>query len=243
LVTHRWRSLRPLPAIRRIFAAAVYDEGVIKFNAQHERRALEPSRFGELACTLIAWRELFAKLGLVGQDPERYGGAGYGNVSARVGPASLARGARAMIITGTQTGGLERIGIAQLCLVERYDYHNNRVESRGLIEPSSETMTHGAIYDLSPAIRFVFHAHSPTIWRRARELRIPTTDERVAYGTPEMAVEVLRLYRSSTLPAVRILAMGGHEDGIIVFGSTAEDAGDVLVRHLARGYAHSCALA
>jgi L-ribulose-5-phosphate 4-epimerase len=220
----------------------VYDEGVIKFQARHERRALEPSRFGELACKLIAWREVFAKLGLVGQDPARYGGAGYGNVSARVGPASAPRGARAMLITGTQTGGLAHIGLGHLCLVEHYDYRENRVSSRGLSEPSSETMTHGAIYDLSPAIRFVFHAHSPAIWRRARELRIPTSDERVAYGTPEMALEVLRLYTSSTLPTVRILAMGGHEDGIIVFSHSAEEAGDVLVRTLARAYEASCAL-
>jgi hypothetical protein len=93
---------------------------------------------------------------------------------------------------------------------------------------------------LSPAIRFVFHAHTPAIWRRARALRIPTTDERVSYGTPEMAHEVLRLYSASALPTMRILAMGGHEDGIIVFGHSAEDAGDVMVRYLARAFEQTC---
>jgi ribulose-5-phosphate 4-epimerase/fuculose-1-phosphate aldolase len=145
-----------------------------------------------------------------------------------------------MLITGTQTGGLERLGLCDLCLVERYDYANNRVVSRGERKPSSETMTHGAIYDLSPAIRFVFHAHSPVIWQRAAALRIPTTDPRVPYGTPAMAMEAQRLYFGTTLEAKRILAMGGHEDGIIVFGQSAAQAGEVLVTHLARAFELAC---
>jgi hypothetical protein len=216
----------------------VYDEGVIKFEAEHEDASLEP-RHRELACKLVAWREVMAMLQLVGQDPDRYGGAGYGNVSGRVGPASV-RGARAMLITGTQTGGVRRIGFDHFCLVERYDEQKNWVKSRGPIRPSSETMTHGAIYDLSPAIRFVLHAHSPVLWRRADSLRLPTTDPRVPYGTPEMAREVHRLWGGSTLPATRILAMGGHEDGIIVFGHSAEEAGQMLVRYLARAYEAIC---
>ena len=61
-------------------------EGVIQFEAKHEKQALESGRFRELACELIAWREIMALTGLVGQEPGRYEGAGYGNVSARVGP-------------------------------------------------------------------------------------------------------------------------------------------------------------
>jgi L-ribulose-5-phosphate 4-epimerase len=216
------------------------EEGVIKFEAEHTTCPLDVHRYGEVACRLIAWREVLAKLALVGQDPVRYQGAGYGNVSARVGPASSVRGARAMMISGTQTGGVHALGLEHLCVVERYDYQRNRVCSRGPIQPSSETMTHGAIYDLSPAIRFVFHAHSPVIWRNARTLRIPTTDPRVAYGTPEMAREVQRLHGSSTLPANRILAMGGHEDGVIVFGENADQAGQSMVRYLARAYELTC---
>jgi hypothetical protein len=55
-----------------------------------------------------------------------------------------------------------------------------------------------------------------------------------------MAREVLSLYGSSTLSAVRILAMGGHQDGVIVFGQTAESAGEVMVRFLARAYELTC---
>ncbi|MEZ4437739.1 MAG: class II aldolase/adducin family protein [Polyangiaceae bacterium] len=216
------------------------DEGVIKFEAEHRQERLEPGRYGDLACRLAGWREVLAKLQLVGQDPARYGGAGYGNVSARVGPRGMPRGKRSMLISGTQTGGVPRLGLSHLCLVEAYDYARNRVVSRGALRPSSETMTHGAIYDLSPAIAFVFHAHCPELWQHAAALRLPTTDPRIAYGTPEMAREVQRLYHGTTLSAVRILAMGGHEDGIIVFGETAEEAGAVLVRQLARAHQLVC---
>jgi ribulose-5-phosphate 4-epimerase/fuculose-1-phosphate aldolase len=216
------------------------EEGVIKFSAEHVRERLPAERFGALCCELVAWREIMAKTELVGRAPHLYAGAGYGNVSGRVGPPSSPMGQRAMLITGTQTGGFAEVDLAEFCLVERYDYRRNRVWSRGLIEPSSETMTHGAIYDLSPHIRFVFHGHGAVIWSQARALGIPTTDPAVAYGTPEMAEEVQRLYRSTALSQVRILAMGGHEDGVVVFGHTAEDAGQVLVSYLARAYARAC---
>src|SRR5687768_1874364 len=92
-------------------------EGVIKFTARHESRALAASRFSAIACRLGAWREIMSKTGLVGQDPARYGGAGYGNVSARVGAPSSERGARAFLVTATQTGGKARLGLDDYCVV------------------------------------------------------------------------------------------------------------------------------
>ena len=79
-------------------------------------------------------------------------------------------------LTGTQTSGKDCMSLADLCVVEGCDVERNRVASRGPVLPSSESLTHGAIYDLTPHIRVVLHAHSPVIWRRARELRLPTTD-------------------------------------------------------------------
>lgn len=218
----------------------MYEEGVIKFHAAHEQRRLPVREFGALSCQLTAWREIFAKTQLVGQDPKRYDGAGYGNVSGRLGAPSAPRGQRGFLITGTQTGGRSCLSLDDYCAVRSYDYRKNRVESVGAILPSSESMTHAAIYDLSSEIRFVFHAHTPTLWRRARALQLPTTDPKIAYGTPEMALEAQRLFRSSALPELRILAMGGHEDGIIVFGKSAEEAGQVMLSFLARAYEQQC---
>jgi len=214
-------------------------EGVIKFAAAHTVSSPD-AKHAALACQLIAWREIMARLNLVGQDPERYDGAGYGNLSARVGPRGVGRGRRSFLITGTQTSGLAAIGLESLCLVSRYWPGDNRVESAGPCEPSSESLTHAAIYDLSPALRFVFHAHAPVIWRRAESLRLPTTDPAVEYGTPEMAAEVGRLYRSTALPELRCLAMGGHADGVITFGRTANEAGRAMMSALAQAYESVC---
>ena len=215
-------------------------EGVIRFAVEHEERALESGRFRDLACELIAWREIMALTGLVGQDPARYDGAGYGNVSARVGPPGAAIGRRSFLITGSQTSAKRAIGLTDFAVVETYDYRHNRVHSRGSVMPSSEAMTHAAAYDASPIVRCVLHAHSPVLWRRRRELGLPQCDPDVEYGTPEMALEVGRLYRESVLSERGILAMGGHEDGILVLGRSAEEAGGVLLRWLARAYGAAC---
>ena len=83
-------------------------------------------------------------------------------------------------------------------------------------------------------LRAVLHGHAPLLWRRARELRIPCTAPGVAYGTQEMAREMARLYRASALPEQQILVMTGHEDGVIAFGRSVDEAGQVLVTYLAR---------
>ena len=97
-------------------------------------------------------------------------------------------------------------------------------------------MTHGAIYDLGPHLRCVLHAHSPVLWRQARELRIPMTERQVTYGTPAMAKEVQRLFRETAVVERQILAMGGHEDGIIAFGRSPEETGQILITELAKAF-------
>lgn len=215
-------------------------EGVIQFETEHQQRELEARRYGELTCELVAWREIMALTGLVGQDPGRYAGAGYGNVSARVGPRSAAIGRRSFLITGSQTSGKRSIDLGDFAVVDECDYTANRLRSCGLVLPSSESMTHAAAYDASPFVRCVLHAHSPVLWRSRRLLRLPETDPTVPNGTPEMAREVGRLYRETVLPERQIMAMGGHEDGILVLGRSAEDAGGVLLRWLARAYGAAC---
>jgi ribulose-5-phosphate 4-epimerase/fuculose-1-phosphate aldolase len=213
-------------------------EGVIKFDVEHEDRRLDPRVHGEAAALLSAWREVLARLSLVGRDPMRYQGAGYGNLSARLAPfGDVGRGRRRFIVTGSQTGGLAGLTLEHYCVVERYDVARNTVRSMGPIQPSSESLTHGAIYDIAPAARFVLHGHAPEIWRHARALGLPVTRREVANGTPEMALEVQRLYRESQLPATGILVMGGHEDGVLAFGATPDEAGQALVRQLARALA------
>ena len=218
----------------------MHDEGVIKFEADHSTTPLPDRDFGELVCKLAAWREILAKMGVIGQSPELYGGAGYGNVSGRVGAPSAPLGRRPFLVTGTQTGGEPCLGPDHFCLVRSYDPKANRVTSRGPTRPSSESLTHGALYDLGSHIRFVFHGHTPIVWRNAAALGLPTTDPTVPYGTPGMAREVQRLYREGRLPETRVLAMGGHEDGVVVFGRSPDEAGQALLAVIARAYELHC---
>ena len=52
----------------------------------------------------------------------------------------------------------------------------------------------------------------------------------MAYGTKTMAQEVARLYRHADLQQQGILVMGGHEDGVLAFGDSIEQAGQRLLR-------------
>ena len=63
-------------------------EGVIRFAVEHTQAALEPRVHGEAARVLAAWREILAHLRLLGRDPSRYEGLGFGNVSARASASS-----------------------------------------------------------------------------------------------------------------------------------------------------------
>ena len=211
-------------------------EGVIKFSCKHENRQLSARVYGPLADKLDAWRTILMHSRLIGQDPDRYFGAGFGNLSGRLTPPSLSKGYRRFLISGTQTGVMETLKNRGLCAVEEYDLRENSVRSTGPVLPSSESLTHAAIYDLSTSIRFVFHVHSPQIWKKASILRLPETREHIAYGTQEMAFEVQELYRSTGLSESRVLAMRGHEDGIIGFGHTAREAGVAIIGALAAAY-------
>ncbi len=210
-------------------------EGVIRFEALHTARMLDPRVHGDTARALAAWREVLARLRVLGRDADRYQGFGFGNVSARVGPmGDVPRGRRRFLVTGSQTGGRIDVTLDDFCLVERWDTAANRVWSEGMVPPSSESLTHGALYDVGADVRVVLHGHAPEIWRHARALGLPVSRPEIENGTPAMAAEVVRMWRESTLASVGLLVMGGHEDGVLAFGRAPDEAGGVLVRQLAR---------
>jgi ribulose-5-phosphate 4-epimerase/fuculose-1-phosphate aldolase len=210
-------------------------EGVVKFQSHHTSTEL-PTRAQAALPVLVAWRTILRGLSLVGQSERLYGGAAYGNVSARIPPYGVDPGRRAFVISGTETGGSVCASGSDMTVVRAYRFRENLVESEGPSPPSSEALTHAAIYDAAPDARFVLHVHSPEIWTRRKDLRLPTTSEAVAYGTVEMALEVRRLMRETSLRDRPVLAMGGHEDGVIAFGRTADEAGAALLQALAAAY-------
>lgn len=212
-------------------------EGVIRFDADHRRERL-PDSLAPVAAELARWQGELRRSVVVGRDPERYGGYAFGNLSARLDRESPP-GCRSFLITGSQTmhpgdeGGAASLD--RWAVVERWDVAANRVESRGLALPSSESLSHAALYDLDlrTPIGAVFHAHAPKLWHRAQALGLPVTDPSAQCGTPELAEEIARLGTEGALTR-GLLAMGGHEDGILAFGATPEDAGRILVGALSQ---------
>jgi ribulose-5-phosphate 4-epimerase/fuculose-1-phosphate aldolase len=211
---------------------AEFDEGVTKFALAFTRASPLPIR---RLRTLIAWRSILWRLGLVGQDPAHYGGVGFGNLSRRLSPPGVMFPRFA--ITGTQTGALAVLDATHFAVVTACEPKLNRVHAEGPIAPSSESMTHGMLYRIEPSIGFIFHVHSPVIWHARAALKLPATAADVAYGTPAMAAEMRRLKRDGVLMRRRIIVMAGHQDGVIAFGRSAEQAGLVLLRALARAMA------
>lgn len=203
-------------------------EGVTKFELDYRPAPALPA---VETVVLDAWRTILWRAGLIGVDPERYGGAGFGNLSRR-----LAGDAR-FIISGTQTGALPFLDASHYVVIEHADPVRNRVVARGPIAPSSESLTHAMLYALDPVIHYVFHIHSPEIWRNAAALALPTTAANVAYGTPAMAEEMARLYAESPFRLHGVVVMGGHEDGVIAVGRDADETGMRLLAVLRRALA------
>jgi len=55
--------------------------------------------------------------------------------------------------------------------------------------------------------------------------QVPTTQENIAYGTPE----IIRLCQEDRLEEQQILVTSGHQEGIIAFGQDLAKAGNLLL--------------
>lgn len=210
-------------------AGYMHEEGVIKFITEY---TVSPALPLDDVRELNAWRHVLVLLRVLGQDPARYDGYGFGNISTRLGFVNGNPHQRPFLITGTQTGEIPDLTPEHFVVVTQCYPAQNRIVAEGPIRPSSESMTHGAIYTLDPDIRWVMHGHSPEIWHAATHLGIPTTRADVPYGTPEMSAEVARLWNEGDLARRGIFSMGGHEDGIVTFGATAHEAFQPLINAL-----------
>lgn len=186
------------------------DEGVIKFKLTL-KRAPAPEQAQVIA--LEKWRALFYKLCLVGEYPNEK--IGYGNLSSR-----LPR--KAFIITGSQTGHLAHLQAHHYTKVIDCDLKKGSVTAEGLIPPSSESLTHYGIYEANSAIQYVFHVHHQKLWEMLHQGDFDFIGENIPYGTQEMANAAFELLANKSSG---IFVMKGHEDGIISYGTSAEEAG------------------
>jgi ribulose-5-phosphate 4-epimerase/fuculose-1-phosphate aldolase len=149
-------------------------------------------------------------------------GVGFGNVSVRDGISGN------FYITGSATGGLPELTPTDCVRVVAYDFVRNWLRYEGTAMPSSESLTHAAIYESDSSTSAVIHCHDSDLWATLLH-RAQTTSKSVAYGTPEMAYEIMRLFKVNDARSRKIFVMAGHEGGIVTFGKNLEDAFDVLM--------------
>lgn len=206
-------------------------EGVIKFSLDYTQIPLPAEiieQCSEQLLILNAWRCILKQLGMIGQDPRRYGGLGFGNLSIRVNS-----GQSAFLITGTQTGHLGYLYHQHLSLVISANLNQNCIEACGDIPPSSEALTHASIYSAAPSAQAVIHIHYPLIWQLTSQLGIVATAREIEYGTQEMATAVANIVKSMPARQSIIFSMLGHEDGIVGYGENIE----CIARHILSVYA------
>ena len=122
----------------------------VKFTYQRARADIAP--FDALA-ELNACRRKLLELRLIGLDSN---GIGFGNMSVRD------RATKNFYITGSATGGLPELAPTDCVRVEAYNFARNWLCYEDAAIPSSESLTHAAIYESDPATSAVIHCHDST---------------------------------------------------------------------------------
>ena len=180
---------------------------------------MEITPFGALA-ELNAYRRKLLELGLIGVNAN---GIGFGNLSIRDGAT------KNFYITGSATGGNPELTLADCARVVAYDLDKNWLRYEGSAIPSSESLTHAAVYKSDPKAGSIIHYHDSKLWAALLN-HAPTSSTAVEYGTPEMASEVTRLFKASDVQSRKIPVMAGHAGGILAFGKDLDEAFVILMR-------------
>lgn len=196
-------------------------EGYIKFNCIRKNGHIKIPE--QIFNVLSKWRQIMYKSGLIGMYSN---GIGYGNLSARATAGSF-------YISGTTTGRLPALGKKHFALVNSWSFNENSLTCTGQINASAESLSHAAIYESLPQVGAVIHIHHKGMWDKYFNLLLSTSPE-VLYGTPEMAREIKEFVATIKPEQDSILIMGGHEEGIIAWGETLDDAGLTVLNYYHR---------
>ena len=163
-----------------------------------ERRA--PNN--ECISELTFWCKKFSELGIA---PLHETGS-HGNLSARTEKGFVITGA------GTNLGNMSEKEFAEVVSVS-----GNKVTAIGLVDPSSESTLHHAIYSARPDINAIFHGHDAQVMENAKKPGIPVTEKEEAYGTQELMNQAKKLCTHD------YFILKNH--GIIALGATMKEAG------------------
>jgi ribulose-5-phosphate 4-epimerase/fuculose-1-phosphate aldolase len=193
------------------------EDGVIKYSLEFfESDPIEWS----LCNDIESIREDLYQLGLIGVYSN---GIGYGNISQLVDSES-----GQFVITGTQTGDKDKLEAKDYALITNIDIDTFKTVSTGSTKPSSESITHAAIYQLDSSIGAVIHIHSESLWNFMLKSNkyIATSD--VEYGSIEMVKDIVNIYSNKSALEYPSFVMKGHFEGIVTFGTDLKEAQKVL---------------
>lgn len=193
-------------------------EGYIKFNCNWQRaEIIIPDKHFE---TLTKVRRQLYDVGLIGVYPD---GIGFGNISVR------ANEGKSFIITGSATGQFAELEQKHYARVLDYSFAENSLSCAGLTKASAESLSHAAVYESLPEVSAVVHIHCLWLWKKLLN-SYPTTAAGIEYGTAEMAEAISKLVSGMNDAKDKIVVMGGHEEGILAFGASLEEATNEILK-------------
>jgi L-ribulose-5-phosphate 4-epimerase len=193
------------------------DEGYIKYQCNWIKAdVIQPQQIEEIN----KWRTVLFDEGYIGMYEN---GIGFGNISIRVDE-------NLFLVSGSATGGIRELTAEHYAWVTDYNFALNQLTCKGMTMASSESLTHAAIYACSKETNAVIHVHHKEKWTSLLH-QAATTNTSIPYGTPEMAYAIQDLLVKNKIGAHKIIAMGGHEEGLISFGRTLEEAALTILRN------------
>ena len=202
----------------------VIDDGVIKYDRSNFSHS-SPIDFVEYS-KLEYWRKILYKKNLIGEYPGV--NIGFGNLSEiKDYDGYYKASVPQFLITGTQTGKFSELNGNHYTRVLDYNINLLQIKMMGPIEASSEALTHASIYGHNSNIKAIFHIHSKLIWNGMILNHSAATPESVSYGTVEMARATETCVGKNNFGEI---CMKGHEDGVIAYGRTLEEAGEIILR-------------
>lgn len=192
-------------------------EGYIKFNCIRTpgETFLSEEKYSQLENA----RSRLYSLGLIGIYPD---GIGFGNISVRRDDN------KSFFISGSATGGKDSLSPSDYALVNDYSLEQNTILCTGIINASSESLTHAAIYQSAREAKAVIHVHCLWLWEKLLD-KYPATLATIEYGTPEMALAVEELAAQLKDKEEKIIVMGGHREGILCFGKDLNQATQQII--------------
>lgn len=208
------------------------DEGVIKFDFSAYKKT-DSVNYSHYEC-IEPFRKKMFDLNLIGFYEDHQ--VGYGNISLRVDLKELHSTQKAQfIISGTQTGHIPDLLVTHYTYVVDYKIEENQATSVGPMLPSSESLTHAAIYSSDFSIGAIIHIHNKEIWKGMIAGGQKFTEDHIPYGTVMMAKRVEKLIHDYPGES---FAMAGHEDGVIIYGASMEEAQNKTIKLYQKYYSH-----